>query len=161
MKASTKVLAVLLCLAPTVSSAQVRELSQAELRRAVAERVAYETQSLIRGVERFTGGIVIEVRAFGVDGSVIYRVLVRHDNGRLVPIMVNGATGYEVSSSTPAGREVMTVAASTNSTGAVRVSSGSNSGNSNSGNSNSGNSGGYGNSNSGGNGNSSSNGRNK
>ncbi len=95
MKASSKVLALLFCLAPTILSAQVRELSQAELRSAVAERTAFATRSVIKGVENFTGGSAIEVRAFNVDGTVIYRVLVRHEDGRLASIMVDGATGYE------------------------------------------------------------------
>ena len=146
MKTSAHLLIIFLCAAPAVASAQVSELSQAALRSAVANDSVIGTRALILGVEKYTGGDVVDVRAFNVDGKITYRVLITYEDGRLGSLLVDAMRGTEVASTSSVGRQVLAVAESSSSQGA-NFSGGATS-----------NSGGNGNSNSGGNSNNGSNG---
>ncbi|MGJ8622852.1 MAG: PepSY domain-containing protein [Yoonia sp.] len=92
--------------------ADARELSQHELRAAVSEGRAVRTQALITGVERYTGGEALEVRAFLEDQGVIYRVLYRTESGSVATLMVDASTGRSVSPSSTRGQSVESYAAS-------------------------------------------------
>ena len=76
--------------------ADVSELSQADLRAAVAEDRAIQSRTLISSVERFTGGEVIDIRAFVLEGVVTYRILFRNAAGEIGTLMVDGSTGRAV-----------------------------------------------------------------
>ncbi|WP_342077203.1 hypothetical protein [Yoonia sp. SS1-5] len=98
---------------PTIGSADVREMSQSDLRHAVSTLGAISTSRLVDGVENFSGGRVVEVRGFDVDGALTYRVLVRHDDGHLGALLVDGVSGHAVAPDTSVGRRVSSAASST------------------------------------------------
>ena len=104
--------ALMVALTTTSAQAEVRELSQAELRAAVAEERAIPTRNLVRGVEQFTGGDVLDIRAFLTDENVTYRILYRAESGAIDTIMVNGATGRQVNPNSIVGQTVLAVAGS-------------------------------------------------
>lgn len=91
-------------------------MSQAELRAAVAANGAIPTRRLISGVEDFTGGSVVEIRAFEVDGLVTYRIIVRHDNGQVGTIMVDASSGRQVSADSETGRQIALLATASSGT---------------------------------------------
>lgn len=111
MKNSIKVLAFGLLSIPGFASAEIEELSQAELRSAVAGGGMISTRQLIAGVENFTGGNVVDIRAFGADSSVIYRVIVHNDDGQVSTLIVNGVTGHAISEASQLGRQIAQAAA--------------------------------------------------
>lgn len=86
-------------------------MSQAELRRAVADQGAISTIRLISGVEDFTGGRVVDIRAFDVDAVVIYRIVVRHGDGKVSALMVDGFTGRAIDAQSAAGKQVGAISA--------------------------------------------------
>jgi hypothetical protein len=87
--------------------ADLQELSQTELRNAVGESRAIRTHVLITGVERFTGGSVVDIRAFENNGAIIYRVLYRGDDKSIHTLMVDGETGRSVSPESDEGSAVL------------------------------------------------------
>lgn len=107
------ILAGLICILPAVAQADVRELSQAELRNAVSRDQTIATRHLISGVESFTGGDVVEIRAFVADNKVTYRIMVRQPRGQLGLLMVDGATGLQVFDSSALGQEIEAYASRT------------------------------------------------
>jgi uncharacterized membrane protein YgcG len=108
MKAGTLLLLTLLW-ANTVT-AEVRELSQADLRLAVAENRAIRSIALIAGVERFTGGDILDIPAFAQCNAVTYRILYRDDAGAIATLMVDGDTGRAVNLSSDKGQSVLSFA---------------------------------------------------
>ncbi len=106
MKSWLPTFVMLTWLAPSASFADIQELSQTELRSVVASSDVIATSRLINGVERYTGGQVVEVRAFLVDGILAYRALVRQPDGQLGTIMVDGSTGHAITPTSRAGRQV-------------------------------------------------------
>jgi len=108
MKTGTLLLLTLLW--ANTATAEVRELSQADLRLAVAENRAIRTRSLIAGVERFTGGDILDIRAFADGDSVTYRVLYRDGNGAIATLMVDGDTGRAVNPNSEEGQSVLNFA---------------------------------------------------
>ena len=90
----------------SASHADVRELSQSELRAAIASDRAIASYRLINGVEDYTGGSVMDMRAFDVDGIVTYRILIREVDGGLGAIMIDANSGRVVMPSTQVGRTV-------------------------------------------------------
>lgn len=90
-------LAALLCLA-TASDADVKELTQTELRQSVNTQETISLTVLIQEIEQRTGAEVVEIRAFGLDGFILYRALVQCVGGSLDAIMIDGADGSAVSS---------------------------------------------------------------
>ncbi|PUB17295.1 hypothetical protein [Yoonia sediminilitoris] len=97
---------------PAAADADDRELSQRELRTAVASNSAIETRRLISGVEDYTGGDVVEIRAFLIDSVVTYSVLVRHKDGHIGSVMIDGQTGRAVTPDSQAGQQVRSLVAS-------------------------------------------------
>lgn len=116
MKSHITIIAILISVLPGLAMADIKELSQAELRAAVAERGAISTRSLISGVEDFTGGSVLDIRAFDVDGVVTYRIVVSQDDGQVSTLMVDGATGRAVSATSAVGKQVVLLSAATEGT---------------------------------------------
>lgn len=112
MKQKIHAIAFLTCLLPGFALAEIAELSQAELRRAVADSGAISTRRLIAGVEDYTGGTVVDIRAFDVDGVVIYRIIVRLDDGQVSALMVDGTTGRAVSADSDSGKQITALSAS-------------------------------------------------
>jgi hypothetical protein len=108
MKAGTLLLLTLLW-ANTVT-AEVRELSQADLRLAVAENRAIRSIALIAGVERFTGGDILDIRAFAQGNAVTYRILYRDEAGAIATLMVDGETGRAANPGSDEGRSVLSFA---------------------------------------------------
>jgi uncharacterized membrane protein YkoI len=142
------------------TAADVRELSQSDLRQAVAERTAIGSLVLISNVEDVAGGEVVNIRAFEIDEAIVYRVLVRLDDGQLGAVTLDGASGQPLLPTSDLGTQIATFARAT-SQSAVALSgdvSQGNSGNGNAGGNGNGNAGGNGNGNSGGNGNGNGNG---
>ncbi|WP_131802269.1 hypothetical protein [Yoonia tamlensis] len=155
-----KILATLVCLAPVAAHAQIVELSQSDLRAAIANDSVIPTRQMIAGVENFTGGDVMDVRVFLVDGTITYRILVSYGDGQLGSILVDGVRGTQIAQSSNIGSQVMAAAASGRNPNSVNANNGNNgnngngnngNGNGNSGNGNNGN--GNGNSGNGNNGN--------
>jgi hypothetical protein len=99
----------LLLLVPTASHADVRELSQNELRKIVSASKAIDTRHLIADVESVMQGHVVNVRAFLVENMVTYRVMVRQAGGHLNSVMVDGKTGFAVDENSAVGRRVKAV----------------------------------------------------
>lgn len=98
--------AVFLGLAPAVASAEVVEMTQAELRHAVEQDRAIPTRALIGRIEDFTGGQVVDIRAF-LDGSeVVYRILYLDDGGALGTVLMDGSTGLPVAPDTRIGEAI-------------------------------------------------------
>lgn len=93
--------------------ADVRELTRADLRQAIADDQAIASHRLIKGVEDYTGGSVVNVRAFELDGAVTYRILVKQDDGALGAIMLEGDSGRVVMPSTEVGISVSAYARET------------------------------------------------
>ena len=90
----------------TSAYADVQELSRSELRAAIAEERAIPTRSLVAGVENYTGGEVIDVRAF-IDGTdLIYRILYRGDDDVVGTLLVDGKTGRAVGSASDVGQAI-------------------------------------------------------
>lgn len=114
MKTCAHALLLLMFLAPAGAWADAVELNQSELRAAVADRGAISTRRLIAGVEDFTSGDVVDIRAFEVDGVVTYRIVVQLDNGQVSILMVDATTGRAVSVESDVGRQVASVAAESN-----------------------------------------------
>lgn len=110
MKNPNLAFAFLICLVPGLSWAEIKEMSQAELRAAVADNEAIPTRRLISGVENFVGGNVVEIRAFEVDGQVTYRIIIRHDNGQVGRIIVDAGSGREMRAESEVGRQIASLA---------------------------------------------------
>lgn len=151
----------------TSVSADVNELSQAELRDAIADNRAIPTRSLVAGVERFTGGEVLDIRAFLDGAEVVYRILYRGEDGAVDTILVNGGNGRAVSADSDVALAIAGYVGANPGNGNGNafglsnqngVGNGRNNGNNGRGNDNRG---GNGNGNGGGNGNGNGNGRNK
>lgn len=88
------------------AAAELRELSQSDLRNAVANRQALPSRSVMSGVENYTGGTVLEIRAFEDSGVVTYRVLFRDTAGAVGAIMIDGASGRAVQPSSSTGQSI-------------------------------------------------------
>lgn len=105
MKPLVLAISAMLFAAPAV--ADVAELSQSELRAAVAADRAIATRSLVAGVESFTGGQVVDIRAFLEDQeTLIYRILYRGPNGEVEMLLVDGGTGRQVASASDVGQAI-------------------------------------------------------
>lgn len=91
---------------PHIGHADVRELTSAQLRTAIADDRAIASYRLIEGVERYTGGTVVDVRVFDVGGDVTYRILVRNDQSGLDAILVEGNSGQVIMPSTNVAQQV-------------------------------------------------------
>jgi hypothetical protein len=150
--------------------AQVSELSQAELRAAVAEERGIATRTLVRGVEHFTGGEVVDIRAFRDGSMLVYRILYVGTGGEIETILVDGATGRAVPETSAVGRTITQYVSANpgvgngNAFGQSRHGSGAMNANAGAGNNTrggNGRGGGNGNGNSGGNGGGNGNGRNR
>lgn len=101
------VIAISAILFATSAVADVSELSQSELRAAVAADRAIPTRSLVAGVESFTGGQVVDIRAFLEDQqTLIYRILYRGPNGEVEMLLVDGGTGRQVASASDVGQAI-------------------------------------------------------
>lgn len=155
---ATLLMSVLLALAGTVAGAAIREISQSDLRRIVSAGEAIGLRSVVASVAAATGAEPIEARAFELDG-VYYRIVLKRSDGSLVSVIIDAATGQQVKSASPVGRQVSGAAGksaekSTKGKSATAGANGNGNGNGNGGgNGNSGgNSGGNGGGNSGGNG---------
>jgi hypothetical protein len=86
--------------------AEVTELSQAELRAAVAEDRGLSTRALVRGVENFTGGEVVDIRAFMDGSNLVYRILYVGTGGEIETILVDGASGRVVTASSEVAQSI-------------------------------------------------------
>lgn len=138
--------------AASAAMADMREMSQAELRGEVAANRAISTRNLIVGVENFTGGEVVEIRAFANDGIVIYRILFQKDDGSVDSVIVDGVSGTSVSPNSTVGQQVSSLASASSAAGTVSINANNqgrstgvgnrNNGNRNNGNGGNGNSGG-------------------
>lgn len=129
--------------------ADVRELSQAEIRDNVRSGQSLSLARLMKAISTRTDAEVVDVRAFKADG-IYYRVLLKKSGGQLTVAIVNARNGRFMSSRSDVVQDVMAAARNKgNSSNNGRRNSGGNSGNSNAGgngNGNSGNAGGNGNS---------------
>ncbi|WP_170569244.1 PepSY domain-containing protein [Ruegeria atlantica] len=159
-----KKLLVITCLVVLVSLLQaeeghavVREMKQAELRKATTSGNAIRLNRVIEGVKKYFGGTPVDARAFQTD-KVYYRILVKKPNGKIISVIVNAQTGVVVSNRSNIGRQISNAAKATpgNSANAASQAKANNSnnqgGNGNRGNNGrgGGNKGGNGNGNSGG-----------
>lgn len=100
-------IAYVLATLPMTLAAEVSEMSQAELRSAISESRAIPTRSLIGGVENYTGGEVVDIRAFVSDGAVLYRILYRDTDSQIRSLLVDGASGRAVNPASGVGQEVV------------------------------------------------------
>lgn len=116
MKMYPSVLALAFLVLPGVAAAEIKELSQADLRKAVSERGTISTRRLIAGVEDYSGGRVVDIRAFDVEGTVTYRILIRQDTGQIGTLMVDGQTGRAVQADSDIGRQIAAVSAASEGT---------------------------------------------
>ena len=80
--------------------AELRELSQTDLRHAVSTDRAIASHQLFQNVETQTGGTVISMRAFAIEDDITFRLLVRYDSGMLDAIMIDGLTGEIIPATT-------------------------------------------------------------
>ena len=71
----------------------LRELSPADLRDAVQNDHAISSRLLLQKVEQDTGGVVINMRAFTLNGTITYSLLIRHDSGTLDTVVIDGHNG--------------------------------------------------------------------
>jgi hypothetical protein len=148
-----------------------RELSQVEIRKAVASAHSLSPRRILDTVGKRVAGEIVDVRVFDADG-LCYRVLLVLPSGKLASVVVDAVTGNLLAGNAPRASSITLAARSnpsrkgkirrkktTKNTSAANTNSSDNGsggggGNSNSGGSrggNSGNSGGGGNGNSGGN----------
>jgi len=94
----------------TQSAAEIHEMSSAELRLAVLDDRAIGTRRLIAGIENFTQGDVMEVRAFLVDNVVMYRAMYRGSDGTVRSLIVDATNGHAVSENSSHGAQVASLA---------------------------------------------------
>ena len=92
-------------------NAETRELTQSELRSAVASGKMISFKGVIKGVAKMTGGQPVDARAFE-SGGVYYRVLVKKDTGRIVGIIVDAESGAVVSNKSEVGIQISAIATS-------------------------------------------------
>jgi hypothetical protein len=160
-KAKTRLPALLLSmsvLSGPAWSAEVRELSQNEIRSVVANGQSVALQTILTSVAGAVDGELVDVRSF-LAGQVYYQVTILQADGSLVMLVVDGETGSVLPSTSEAAK-VVRAAAKQSDNAAVAASvdgqSKATGNNGNAGGNGNGNSGGNGNGNSGGNGNGSS-----
>ena len=96
--------------------ADVKEVSQSDLRDAVATSRALPFASLLDDVTDRMGGKLIEVRAFE-DERIYYRVLVIDRNGRVFSAVLDATNGNFISINSQQAQAVQLVARSTQSSG--------------------------------------------
>ncbi len=157
--------ASLLGLLPQGAAADMRELSQEQMRQLATQQQVLGAEAIIADAAETFGGDVIDIRGFLSEGWMTYRLLLKRDDGSVIELLVNGVNGQRVSHDSEMGQSVSAVARSNNGNGnsGKNGNGNGNSGNNGNGNGNSGNNGngnsGNGNGNSGnGNGNSGNNG---
>lgn len=97
----------------TQTAAEIHELSRAELRSAVQSDRAIGTRRMIAGIEDFTQGDVMEVRAYLVDNIVMYRAMYRDADGTMRSLIVDATNGHAVSENSVHGSQVATLARQT------------------------------------------------
>ena len=100
------IIAIVGILLASSAAADVSELSQAELRSAVAENRAIPSRSLVAGVENYTGGEVVDIRAFIEGTELIYRILYRGGDGAVGMLLIDGGTGRAVGSASEVGQAI-------------------------------------------------------
>ncbi|MDX8349911.1 hypothetical protein SLH49_18135 [Cognatiyoonia sp. IB215446] len=77
------------------------------MRHAIAAERAIASYHLIADVQKHIGGEVLDVRAFDLQGAVIYRVLMRQGDGTLCPLMLYGTSGEIIAPTTEIGRAIV------------------------------------------------------
>lgn len=90
----------------SVAHADIQELTNAELRHAISDDRAIASYHLIASAQDHIGGAVLDVRAFEIRGTVVYRILVQQDDGALCAVMLDGTSGEIIAPSTQIGRKV-------------------------------------------------------
>jgi hypothetical protein len=144
-------------------AATVRELGSAELRSIVSSGKTISLKRVVASVAHSTQSEPIEARAFDA-GGVFYRIVLKRQDGMLISVIIDAATGEQVKADSAIGKTVTQAATDTSTSKAAKgksATAGENSqgkGNGNSGGQGNGNSGNNGNGNSGNNGNSGGNG---
>lgn len=83
-------------LSGTPSLAEVREVSQRELRAIVANGQGMGLGPILKSVAHQTDGEAVDVRVFD-DGGLIYSILVMLPNGKMGTVFVDGQSGELVS----------------------------------------------------------------
>jgi hypothetical protein len=130
-------LAALAALVAAAASADVRELSGAELRESVATGQSRPLGPIVEMVGRQVEGEFIDARAYESDG-IYYRILLRTPDGKLASVIVDARTGGFVSARSGIAQEIVAAARSQTILSIFYTSGGGNSGG---GNGNSGNNG--------------------
>ncbi len=141
-------LAAILGLPPHSAAADMRELSQEQMRQLVVQQQVLGAEAIMTNAAAMFGGDVMDIRGFLSEGRMTYRLLLKRDDGSVIEVLFNGVNGQRVSDNSEMGRSVSASARSNNGNG-----NSGNNGNGNSGNNGNGNSGNNGNGNSGNNGN--------
>ena len=148
------VVGAMLALASSGQAATVRELGPAELRAIVNSGQTISLKRVVASVARSTQAEPIEARAFEA-GGVFFRIVLKRQDGMLISVIIDAATGEQIGADSDIGKTVTQAAADKSAGKATKgksATAGENSqgkGNGNSG----GNGNGGGNGNSGGNGN--------
>jgi uncharacterized membrane protein YkoI len=121
-------LASMLGLLPHAAAADMRELSQEQMRQLVVQQQVLGAEAIITDAAATFDGDVMDIRGFLSEGRMTYRLLLKRDDGSVIELLFDGVNGQQVSHNSEMGRSVSAVARSNN----------GNSGNNGNGNGNSG-----------------------
>jgi hypothetical protein len=93
------------------ASADVRELSGAELRDSVAAGQSRPLGPIVEMVGRQVEGEFVDARAYDADG-IYYRILIRTPDGKLASVIVDARTGGFVSARSAVAQDIVATARS-------------------------------------------------
>ena len=86
--------------------AELRELSQSELRRSVQNGQSVSLSRIMSRVSSAIDGEIVDVRAFQ-DGQIYYRVLIKQPNGRLGSVILEARSGQFMRANSSIAREIV------------------------------------------------------
>lgn len=104
--------ALVLGLAPMVTTAQPIELSQSQMRQLVRDQKVLSAEIVVGDLSHSMGGTVMDIRGFSVEGVMTYRLLMQQRDGTVLEVLVDGTDGQPVGHDTPHGQIVSAVARS-------------------------------------------------
>jgi hypothetical protein len=93
-------------------AATVRELGSAELRSIVSSGKTISLKRVVAAVAHSTQSEPIEARAFDA-GGVFYRIVLKRQDGMLISVIIDAATGEQVKADSAIGKTVTQAATDT------------------------------------------------
>ena len=90
-----KGLLLCLCMA-TATNAELRQLTQLQLRIAVQEGRVLDAATILDSLDQGDGAELLSLRAFEVDGTIVYHLIYRKALGELDTVWVNAQNASEI-----------------------------------------------------------------